>query len=479
MKLRRFLLRYYPPGIILEYEQGGTTKTKSLDLLDLTFKSNTNEILNEICEKEALVTEKRKPQVYELIERLKAKLVKVDKTKFGAYQVLRAHILPLTNVAFNKSGSHFITGSYDRTCKIWQTESGEEVHTLEGHRNVVYAIAFNLPFSDKIATGSFDKTARLWSAETGECHHVFQSHSAEVVCLQFNPVSTILATGGMDTLAKLWDIETGTELASLSGHTAEVIALQFSQGSSVSSEGDSDGYSDTVCGAGAGRLMLTGSFDHTVSLWDVRSGERTHHLIGHAAEVAAAAFSFDASLVATASMDKTVRVSSSPHRRAHGQTSLRTRNVFLISRWLKCCLRITKTNVWDTRTGRQLHVLTGHLDEVLDVTFDASGRRLVSASADSTSRVWDLRGSGPNRGYREIAHLTGHDGEVSKVCFNSRGTLVLTASADKTARLWDAETGQLKDILVGHTDEVFSCAFNYEGDTIITGSKDNTCRIWR
>ncbi|TGZ65274.1 hypothetical protein CRM22_005961 [Opisthorchis felineus] len=420
MKLRRFLLRYYPPGIILEYEQGGTTKTKSLDLLDLTFKSNTNEILNEICEKEALVTEKRKPQVYELIERLKAKLVKVDKTKFGAYQVLRAHILPLTNVAFNKSGSHFITGSYDRTCKIWQTESGEEVHTLEGHRNVVYAIAFNLPFSDKIATGSFDKTARLWSAETGECHHVFQSHSAEVVCLQFNPVSTILATGGMDTLAKLWDIETGTELASLSGHTAEVIALQFSQGSSVSSEGDSDGYSDTVCGAGAGRLMLTGSFDHTVSLWDVRSGERTHHLIGHAAEVAAAAFSFDASLVATASMDKTVRV-------------------------------------WDTRTGRQLHVLTGHLDEVLDVTFDASGRRLVSASADSTSRVWDLRGSGPNRGYREIAHLTGHDGEVSKVCFNSRGTLVLTASADKTARLWDAETGQLKDILVGHTDEVFSC----------------------
>lgn len=40
----------------------------------------------------------------------------------------------------------FITGSYDRTCKVWDTESGEELRTLEGHRNVVYAIAFNNPY---------------------------------------------------------------------------------------------------------------------------------------------------------------------------------------------------------------------------------------------------------------------------------------------------------------------------------------------
>ncbi|CAH8434783.1 unnamed protein product [Heterobilharzia americana] len=99
---------------------------------------------------------------------------------------------------------NFITGSYDRTCKVWETNTGNEVHTLEGHRNVVYAIAFNLPFSDKIATGSFDKTARLWSAETGECHYIFQGHTAEVVCIQFNPTSNIIATGSMDTLAKLW-----------------------------------------------------------------------------------------------------------------------------------------------------------------------------------------------------------------------------------------------------------------------------------
>ena len=40
----------------------------------------------------------------------------------------------------------FITGSYDRTCKVWDTMSGEELLTLEGHKNVVYAIAYNNPY---------------------------------------------------------------------------------------------------------------------------------------------------------------------------------------------------------------------------------------------------------------------------------------------------------------------------------------------
>ena len=55
----------------------------------------------------------------------------------------------------------FITGSYDRTCKVWKTTTGDELLTLEGHKNVVYAIAFNNPYGDKIVTGSFDKTAKV------------------------------------------------------------------------------------------------------------------------------------------------------------------------------------------------------------------------------------------------------------------------------------------------------------------------------
>ena len=81
------------------------------------------------------------------------------------------------------------------------------MHTLEGHKNVVYAIAFNNPFgysdfveqfsletaediffffsSDKIATGSFDKTACIWSTERGTCYHTLRGHTGEVVRIEY------------------------------------------------------------------------------------------------------------------------------------------------------------------------------------------------------------------------------------------------------------------------------------------------------
>ncbi|KAL3314828.1 Dynein assembly factor with WDR repeat domains 1 [Cichlidogyrus casuarinus] len=433
-----------------------------------SFSSDIESLVLEITAKEPLITERRVPQIRELIQRLKEKISVPSKRKFSPYKVLRAHLLPLTNVCFNKSGSHFITASYDRTCRLWETDTGKEVRTYEGHSNVVYALSFNNPFCDKIATGSFDRTARVWSVDSGECYYSLKGHNAELVCLQFNPISTILATGSMDTRAKLWDIETGSEVANLSGHTAEVICLQFSQGANTSvtfatkmsedindSEFKVDDRLDECTPdylTEGGRLLLTGSFDHTVSIWDMRTGQRTHHLIGHAAEISVATFSYDGNYVASASMDKTLRV-------------------------------------WDTRNGKPMQILSGHADEVLDVCFDLSAKLIASGSADGTARVWkygpsnvmtsNFSPAGLNPIFKPHLTLEGHELEISKVCFNSLGDRLLTASADKTARLWDVETGDLCDILMGHSSEIFSCAFNYESDTIITGSKDNTCRIWR
>lgn len=177
----------------------------------------------------------------ELIEKLESN----ESSDFFLFKILRAHILPLTNCAFNKSGDKFITGSYDRTCKVWNTITGDELLTLEGHRNVVYAIAFNNPYGDKIITGSFDKTCKLWSAESGQLYHTYRGHATEIVCLSFNPQGTVIATGSMDNTSRLWDVETGDCLHTLLGHTAEIVSLDF----------------DTP-----GQRIITGSFDNTVKV---------------------------------------------------------------------------------------------------------------------------------------------------------------------------------------------------------------------
>lgn len=129
--------------------------------------------------------------------------------------------------------------------------------------------------------------------------------------------------------------------------------------------------------------------------------------------------------------------------------------------------------VWDMNSGSCIHTLRGHNDEILDVAFNSTGSKLVTASADGNSRVYNTMTGACH------SILNGHEGEISKVTFNPQGSRILTASSDKTARIWETETGDCLQVLEGHTDEIFSCAFNYEGDTIITGSKDNTCRIWK
>lgn len=110
----------------------------------------------------------------------------------------------------------------------------------------------------------------------------------------------------MDTLAKLWDVETGAELANLSGHTGEIIAIQFAP----NGVGSLDPYTSGVTGTLTGPILLTGSFDHTVCLWDIRTGHRVFQFNGHSAEISAAVFNYNTTLVASSSMDKTVRVNN-------------------------------------------------------------------------------------------------------------------------------------------------------------------------
>lgn len=61
-------------------------------------------------------------------------------------------------------------------------------------------------FRDRIATGSFDKTAKLWDTNTGALLHTFAGHQNEVVTVSFDPHKSLLATGSMDQTAKLWDL---------------------------------------------------------------------------------------------------------------------------------------------------------------------------------------------------------------------------------------------------------------------------------
>lgn len=73
-------------------------------------------------------------------------------------------------------------------------------------------------FRDKIVTGSFDKTAKVWCTRTGHCLATMWGHDAEVVVAKFSPTRCKLATGSIDATSKIFHIETGIENIAMLSH---------------------------------------------------------------------------------------------------------------------------------------------------------------------------------------------------------------------------------------------------------------------
>lgn len=111
--------------------------------------------------------------------------------------------------------------------------------------------------------------------------------------------------------------------------------------------------------------------------------------------------------------------------------------VCLIPYLLRTC------KIWDVRTGECITTLLGAYDEVLDINFNSTGTKIVTASADGNARIYNVYTGAC------IAKLTGHDGEISRCHFNPQGTKIITAGVDCTCRVWSVETGEQLQVLKG------------------------------
>jgi WD40 repeat protein/TPR repeat protein/tRNA A-37 threonylcarbamoyl transferase component Bud32 len=127
--------------------------------------------------------------------------------------------------------------------------------------------------------------------------------------------------------------------------------------------------------------------------------------------------------------------------------------------------------VWDAATGRELRMsLSGHSSRFWG-RFSPDSQRIVAGSKDTTARIWSVATG------REELELLGHTDAVYGASFSPDGRRVVTASLDKTARIWNAATGQ-EVLQLKHDDKVGAAAFSPDGRRVVTGCHDTMARVW-
>jgi WD40 repeat protein/predicted chitinase len=123
--------------------------------------------------------------------------------------------------------------------------------------------------------------------------------------------------------------------------------------------------------------------------------------------------------------------------------------------------------------------LTGHLDEVISISFSRDNKFAVTASKDGTAKVWDMRNG------NTLVSLSGHEGPVNSAVFSNDARYIVTTSG-KQAYLWEAKspaswtevTAGSPARLTGHTDVLTNASFSPDGKWVATVSQDRTAQLW-
>ncbi|ORY40745.1 WD40 repeat-like protein [Rhizoclosmatium globosum] len=116
------------------------------------------------------------------------------------------HKSVITDVHFTKDDTHIVSSSFDRTIKIWNSQSASCERTLTGHTDSVMSCDVTVD-RKYVVSGSMDGTVRLWDFDKGSCVAVIKKHTRWVKVVRFSPDGRFIVSAGLDHKIYIWDIK--------------------------------------------------------------------------------------------------------------------------------------------------------------------------------------------------------------------------------------------------------------------------------
>jgi WD40 repeat protein len=392
-----------------------------------------------------------------------------DKAGMRDGEEFQGHEGAVYALATSPDGKYLLTGGRDRTVRLWDFPSRQQLRLWQGHSQAVTAVAIS-PDSRWVASGSEDGVIRLWPLQQSDEHRVFREATDSLWAVAFSPDGKRLATAGADGHLRVYDPAAGKLLADLPVATLPITTLDF--------------FPDS-------RQVALAGGDRHIAIWDLEQRKQMRTFSGHTSAILTLAVAADGQYLLSGAADKTARWWSLEQGKAlwtwNGHSAV-------------CAVAI--------RPGPKKHLAVGLADGTLVIldgastsakelsrqananaagvaglAFSRDGQRLASVGGDGSIQLWQLTDTGaikplarllsPSRNGSATAPLTG-------VALSPDGRYLAAVGADTLVHLWDTVSGTEVRTLQGHTDWVSAVAFSPDGRHLasVGVEKDRALRIF-
>ena len=276
----------------------------------------------------------------------------------------------------------------------------------------------------------------------------------QVKSLSMTNDGKLLVMGSFNSMIYVWNVDSGTLIRTLRGHMREVLTVNISLD---------------------GKRIVSGSADNTAIVWDIETGNIIRQYKKHTASVASACFSVGGNYILTGSDDGSAIVWDCEtgdilkvikHPRGVHAVCFSPDSQYVLTGCDDNFVRVCELNTDNVKK------LEGHRGDILSICFSPDRTRFLTASVDATAIIWDQKTK------VIIGALKGHNELIGDAKFSSDGSKIVTSSHDDTVIIWDATSFNMKNVLKGHKGNVLSSCFLKNDSLVATTGYDGIIRIW-
>ena len=369
--------------------------------------------------------------------------------------LVNGHRAPIWSAAVSRDGLRAVTASEDGVAILWDAVDRRMIGRLQGHSAAIYGCAF-APDGRSIATASADGTVCVWDAVTCTRKSVLSpqwrqaARDRNVYGVAFAGGSDRVAAACGDGAIRLWNVDSGALVTELRGHSRRVFAVSF---------------------AAESLRLASASEDGTARIWDLEQG-RCVAVLRHPLRVNGVAWTADGTGLATVSADAILRFWTSWEEASARELVGHRDTVWSVAslpgdRFVTASADTT-ARVWDAGKRTEPVVQCGSEDRVgvRGVACSPDGRLAATATAQGQVRLWNMATLAAERDMPTVR------GRVNAVDFSPAGDLVAAACGDGSARLYSVESAREIERIPAHAGPAFAIAFSPDGRRIATAGTE-------